>query len=128
MRWSFLSCRRNGCAALLARRPPWAWSSCGCGRTAFARAGSPPAGGPQSLRLCGQVADAQQRLAAEQRRFDDDQTQEVGVAGDKHAVADAVHRWTVAGADSVVLQPTGDDPDPAGFGRWIVDEVCPLIR
>ena len=79
---------------------------------------------------CGCVGRSrtQQRLAAEQRRFDDDQTQEVGVAGDKHAVADAVHRWTVAGADSVVLQPTGDDPDPAGFGRWIVDEVCPLIR
>ena len=67
-------------------------------------------------------------LDAEQRRFDYDQTQEVGVAGDEQVVADAVHRWAAAGADSVILQPTADEPDPEGFVRFIAEAVRPLVR
>ena len=33
----------------------------------------------------------------------------------RDAVAEAVPRWAEAGADTVVLQPTADEPDPEGF-------------
>lgn len=52
---------------------------------------------------------------------------EIGVAGDAEAVAKAVQRLAEAGADSVVLQPTGDEPDPEGFVRFVAEEVCPLV-
>jgi len=50
-----------------------------------------------------------------------------GVAGDAAAVADAVRRLAEAGADTVVLQPTSDEPDPEGFVRFAADEVRPLL-
>ena len=135
--------------------------------------GSPPAvlagaGGPRSLRLCGEVADgviltastslgqvgealalvnegraaagrtdafevvvyllaatgpdAEQRMEAERSR-----TGDVGVAGDAATVADAVRRWAAAGAGTVVLQPTLDDPDPEAFVRFTAEEVRPLV-
>ncbi|MFF4487201.1 LLM class flavin-dependent oxidoreductase [Streptomyces sp. NPDC001544] len=52
---------------------------------------------------------------------------ELGVAGDAAAVADAVRRLADAGADTVVLQPTGDEPDPEGFVRFTAEEVRPLL-
>jgi alkanesulfonate monooxygenase SsuD/methylene tetrahydromethanopterin reductase-like flavin-dependent oxidoreductase (luciferase family) len=42
-------------------------------------------------------------------------------------VADAVQRWAEAGADTVVLQPTVDDPDPEGFVRFVAEDVRPLV-
>ncbi|SED50138.1 Flavin-dependent oxidoreductase, luciferase family (includes alkanesulfonate monooxygenase SsuD and methylene tetrahydromethanopterin reductase) [Streptomyces misionensis] len=50
-----------------------------------------------------------------------------GVAGDAAAVADAVRRLTEAGADTVVLQPTSNEPDPEGFVRFAADRVRPLL-
>ncbi|MFF4020377.1 LLM class flavin-dependent oxidoreductase [Streptomyces sp. NPDC001843] len=52
---------------------------------------------------------------------------DLGVAGDAAAVADAVRRLADAGADTVVLQPTGDEPDPEGFVRFTAEEVRPLL-
>ncbi|MEV6807233.1 LLM class flavin-dependent oxidoreductase [Streptomyces sp. NPDC017248] len=51
----------------------------------------------------------------------------VGVAGDAGAVAAAVRRLAEAGADTVVLQPTADEPDPEGFVRFAAQEVRPLV-
>ncbi|MFE5186881.1 LLM class flavin-dependent oxidoreductase [Streptomyces sp. NPDC056628] len=51
----------------------------------------------------------------------------LGVAGDAAAVAAAVRRFAEAGADTVVLQPTGDEPDPEGFVRFVAEEVRPLV-
>ncbi|MCX2926745.1 LLM class flavin-dependent oxidoreductase [Streptomyces sp. NEAU-W12] len=48
----------------------------------------------------------------------------LGVAGDAGAVAEAVQRLADAGADSVILQPTGDEPDPEGFVRFAAEEVA----
>lgn len=48
-----------------------------------------------------------------------------GVAGPAAAVAEAVHALVEAGADTVVLQPTPDEPDPEGFVRFAADEVRP---
>ncbi|MFE5398011.1 LLM class flavin-dependent oxidoreductase [Streptomyces sp. NPDC056568] len=52
---------------------------------------------------------------------------DLGVAGDARAVAEAVRRLAEAGADTVVLQPTGDEPDPEGFVRFAAEQVRPLV-
>ncbi|MFE7810678.1 LLM class flavin-dependent oxidoreductase [Streptomyces sp. NPDC057433] len=52
----------------------------------------------------------------------------LGVAGDAGAVAEAVQRLADAGADSVILQPTGDEPDPEGFVRFVAEEVARRMR
>ncbi|MFC8222697.1 LLM class flavin-dependent oxidoreductase [Streptomyces sp. NPDC057362] len=51
----------------------------------------------------------------------------LGVAGDAQAVADAVRRLAEAGADTVILQPIGDEPDPEGFVRFAAEQVRPLV-
>ncbi|MFC9908766.1 LLM class flavin-dependent oxidoreductase [Streptomyces sp. NPDC127197] len=51
----------------------------------------------------------------------------LGVAGDAATVAEAVRRLGEAGADSVILQPTADEPDPEGFLRFTAREVRPLL-
>jgi hypothetical protein len=38
-----------------------------------------------------------------------------------------VLRLVDAGADTVVLEPTGDEPDPEGFLRFVAEEVRPLV-
>ncbi|MFD3922537.1 LLM class flavin-dependent oxidoreductase [Streptomyces sp. NPDC058595] len=50
-----------------------------------------------------------------------------GVAGPAGAVAEAVLALVEAGADTVVLQPTPDEPDPEGFIRFTAAEVSPLV-
>ncbi|MET7426293.1 LLM class flavin-dependent oxidoreductase [Dactylosporangium sp. NPDC005555] len=72
---------------------------------------------------------AAERMAAERVRWGyHDDSKDVTVAGDAHAVADAVARWADAGAGTVVLQPTPDDPDPEGFMRFVAERVRPLVR
>lgn len=72
--------------------------------------------------------DAAARLAAEIAANGEKPVPEHGVAGDADAVAKAVQRLAEAGADTVVLQPTADEPDPEGFVRFVAREVRPLIR
>lgn len=67
------------------------------------------------------------RLAEEYQRWGEDPAQDIGVAGDAEAVAAGVRRWAAAGADTVVLKPTADDPDPEGFVRFAGAEVRPLL-
>ncbi len=52
----------------------------------------------------------------------------VGVAGDAFELARAVDEWAYAGAGTVVLQPTWDEPDMAEFVRFVASEVRPLVR
>jgi alkanesulfonate monooxygenase SsuD/methylene tetrahydromethanopterin reductase-like flavin-dependent oxidoreductase (luciferase family) len=52
---------------------------------------------------------------------------DVGVAGDAETVAAAVRELVDAGADTVILQPTGDEPDPVGFVRFVAEQVRPLV-
>ncbi|MGV9818624.1 LLM class flavin-dependent oxidoreductase [Nocardia xishanensis] len=70
--------------------------------------------------------DAAQRLAAARHRADLPDT--VGVAGDADAVAETVHRWSAAGADTVVLEPAPDEPDPIDFVRFVGEQVRPLVE
>ncbi|MBV9843610.1 MAG: LLM class flavin-dependent oxidoreductase [Kutzneria sp.] len=70
---------------------------------------------------------AMERLEAEWRRAGHDSVPDTGLAGDAKAVADAVHRWADAGADTVVLQPAVGD-DMAAFVRFVAEDVRPLVR
>ncbi|GHD65854.1 oxidoreductase [Streptomyces mirabilis] len=71
--------------------------------------------------------DAAARLRAEIEANGEDPLPEHGVAGDAGAVAKAVKRLAEAGADTVVLQPTADEPDPEALVRFAAREVRPLI-
>ncbi|HEX8629961.1 MAG TPA: LLM class flavin-dependent oxidoreductase [Catenuloplanes sp.] len=71
--------------------------------------------------------DAARRLESERVRWGYETLRDRAVAGDAAAVAQAVRRWADAGADTVVLQPTPDDPDPEGFVRFVAGSVRPLV-
>lgn len=71
---------------------------------------------------------ADERLIAERRRWSLDPSAEIGVAGDADAVAAAVSRCADAGADAVILQPAGDEPDLEAFVRFAGQEVRPRLR
>ncbi|KDN79998.1 LLM class flavin-dependent oxidoreductase [Streptomyces olindensis] len=77
--------------------------------------------------LAATGADADARLRAELVAEGLGSVPDLGVAGDAGAVAKAVERLAEAGADTVVLQPTGDEPDPEGFVRFVAEEVRPLV-
>jgi alkanesulfonate monooxygenase SsuD/methylene tetrahydromethanopterin reductase-like flavin-dependent oxidoreductase (luciferase family) len=70
---------------------------------------------------------AAERLAREREMWGEDPAGDFGAAGDAVTVAEAVQRWAQAGATTVVLQPTADDPDPEGFARFVAREVRPLV-
>lgn len=70
---------------------------------------------------------AADRLRAELADEGLESVEDLGVAGDAGAVAEAVERLAEAGADTVVLQPTGDEPDPERFVRFVAEEVRPLV-
>ncbi|MGC4981190.1 LLM class flavin-dependent oxidoreductase [Streptomyces sp. DT193] len=72
-------------------------------------------------------ADAGARLRAEIEAEGESAVPELGVAGDADTVAKAVQRLVDAGADTVVLQPTADEPDPEGFVRFAAGQVRPLV-
>ncbi|GIE75836.1 oxidoreductase [Actinoplanes philippinensis] len=61
---------------------------------------------------------AAERLEGERVRWGYDTIEDRAVSGDADAVAEQVGRWAEAGADTVVLQPAPDDPDPEGFVRF----------
>ena len=71
--------------------------------------------------------DAPARLRAELADEGVESVPDLGVAGDAGTVAKAVQRLAEAGADTVVLQPTGDEPDPEGFVRFAAEEVRALV-
>ncbi len=72
--------------------------------------------------------DAVERLAAQRRLWQQPESLDAGVAGDAQAIAAGVRRWAEAGADTVVLQPLGDEPDPEGFIRFVAQEVRPMVE
>lgn len=67
---------------------------------------------------------ARERLEAELVRQN---CRDVGVAGDAEAVAAAVRQLADVGVDTVVLEPTADEPDIEGFVRFAAQEVQPLV-
>ncbi|MET7475188.1 LLM class flavin-dependent oxidoreductase [Streptomyces sp. NPDC005648] len=71
--------------------------------------------------------DATARLRAELTAEGDASVPDLGVAGDAGTVAKAVERLAEAGADTVILQPTADEPDPEAFVRFVAQDVSPLV-
>ncbi|MEV2193732.1 LLM class flavin-dependent oxidoreductase [Streptomyces phaeochromogenes] len=71
--------------------------------------------------------DAADRLRAELEADGVASVPDLGVAGEAKAVAEAVRRLADAGADTVILQPTADEPDPEGFVRFTAEDVRPLV-
>jgi alkanesulfonate monooxygenase SsuD/methylene tetrahydromethanopterin reductase-like flavin-dependent oxidoreductase (luciferase family) len=69
-------------------------------------------------------AGAAERIARAQEKWG---TDDPGVAGSAEEIADGLRRWTDAGADTVVLQPLDDEPDPEAFVRFAAEEVKPLL-
>ena len=78
---------------------------------------------------------AEARMAAERERWGYDSTVDGAadraadrtVTGDAATVAAAVRAWAEAGADTVVLQPTPDDPDLEGFVEFVARDVRALV-
>jgi len=67
------------------------------------------------------------RMEAQRVRWGYGPDADVVAMGDAKAVAETARRWVDAGTDTVVLQPTPDDPDPEGFVRFVATEVRPLL-
>lgn len=70
--------------------------------------------GPKTTALAGELADGL------------DADADAGTWGDAEAIAATVRRWSEAGADAVVLQPTADE-DPVAFARFAGEQVRPLL-
>ncbi len=49
------------------------------------------------------------------------------MAGTAAEIAEGIRRWADAGATTMVLQPTVDEPDLEGFVRFVAQEVRPLV-
>jgi alkanesulfonate monooxygenase SsuD/methylene tetrahydromethanopterin reductase-like flavin-dependent oxidoreductase (luciferase family) len=72
-------------------------------------------------------AGARRRLDDELRAESLDPAQDAGVAGGADEIAAGVRRWAAAGAGTVVLQPTADEPDLEGFIRFAARDVGSLL-
>ena len=70
---------------------------------------------------------AQVRVDAELPRWGVAPSRDRAVAGDAATVADAVSRLAEAGATTVVVQPTVDEPDLEGFVAFLGEQVRPLL-
>ncbi|GAA4684735.1 LLM class flavin-dependent oxidoreductase [Phytohabitans rumicis] len=71
--------------------------------------------------------DAAERLERERQTWKYPSMAGIGLTGPAEAMAEAIQGWADAGADTVVLQPTPDDPDPEGFIRFVAEKVRPLL-
>jgi alkanesulfonate monooxygenase SsuD/methylene tetrahydromethanopterin reductase-like flavin-dependent oxidoreductase (luciferase family) len=69
--------------------------------------------------------DGAARIQVEEQAWNDPPG--FGIVGDAGAFAAGIAELVEAGADTVVLQPTADDPDPEGFIRFVANEVRPLV-
>jgi alkanesulfonate monooxygenase SsuD/methylene tetrahydromethanopterin reductase-like flavin-dependent oxidoreductase (luciferase family) len=96
-------------------------------RLAAARAGRTDPHPVAAYLMAATGPGAAERIAAEVAEWKLDPTADVAVAGDASDVAAAVRRWTGAGADTVVLQPTPDEPDLEAFIHFAVEQVRPLV-
>jgi len=71
--------------------------------------------------------DAAARLRRELELWGNEAIPDLGAAGDAESVAQAVRELVDAGADSVILTHTADEPDIEGFVRFTAEEVRPLV-
>jgi alkanesulfonate monooxygenase SsuD/methylene tetrahydromethanopterin reductase-like flavin-dependent oxidoreductase (luciferase family) len=72
--------------------------------------------------------DADERLAAELKLWDEPPLAEYANGVTAESVAQAVRNLVDAGADTVVLEHTSEDPDMVAFVRFAATEVRPLVK
>lgn len=72
-------------------------------------------------------ADADDRVRRALAQSGLDAGREAAAAGDATAIAAVVQRYVAAGAHTVVLEPTVDEPDVVEFVRFVGREVQPLV-
>lgn len=73
-------------------------------------------------------ADAARRVAEEIPRWGRSPEPGMGGSGEAAAIAAEVSRLAAAGATSVCIQPTEDEPDLVGFVHFLGAEVRPLLQ
>lgn len=72
--------------------------------------------------------NAEERLAHDLAEWDPDGALDLmGVAGDVDVIAQAVRELADAGADSVILQPTMDEPDVEGYVRFVAQDLATAL-
>ena len=77
--------------------------------------------------ICAFGSGGRERAIAEATASGSDSPEEAIAAGTAAEVAAAAERWVDAGATTVVLQPTVDEPDVREFIRFVAQEVQPLM-
>ncbi|WP_203900236.1 LLM class flavin-dependent oxidoreductase [Virgisporangium aliadipatigenens] len=70
---------------------------------------------------------ADERMEGERERWGYESTVDRVVTGDAKAIAAAVRTWAAAGAQTVILQPTPDEPDLEGFIEMVARDIRPLV-
>jgi alkanesulfonate monooxygenase SsuD/methylene tetrahydromethanopterin reductase-like flavin-dependent oxidoreductase (luciferase family) len=78
--------------------------------------------------LAATGSGAADRLRREYQKWGLEPSERAGVAGDANEVARVVGEFARAGAGTVVLQPTQDEPDVSVFARFVAQQVRPLVR
>lgn len=74
--------------------------------------------------------EAHERASRDLERWNLPDDEGLVAVGDASEVAEATERYFAAGADTVVLQPTGDEPDLGGFMRGVGDvarQLAPTV-
>lgn len=71
--------------------------------------------------------DATARMQAEVELWGEQMPPEYAAGVTTEAVVEGVRMLVEAGADTVVINHVGNEPDPAGFVRYVADEIRPLV-
>lgn len=97
-----------------------------------ARAGGAPSDFPVVVSLVVATGPGAEERAARDlavwTAFGEGDGRGAAVGGTAEQIADAVRALEAAGASTVILQATGDEPDPEGLAAWLGAEVVPLLR
>lgn len=71
--------------------------------------------------------DATERMQAEMATWNETMPPEYADGVTPEAVANGVQALVDAGADTIVINHVGDEPDPAGFVRFVAEDIRPLV-
>ena len=101
-------------------------------RTTLELAGASRAHAVVVYLIAASGADSASRVHRELQRWNldaagDVASNDLAVHGDSADIAASIRRWIRAGADTVVLQPTEDEPDLCEFIRFVAQDVRPLL-
>ncbi|MTD16939.1 LLM class flavin-dependent oxidoreductase [Nakamurella sp. YIM 132087] len=72
--------------------------------------------------------DAAERMERERLAWEAEPADGISVIGTADEIADGLRRFVEAGATSIAVQPTRDEPDPEGLAAFLGAEVAPLLR